>query len=973
MTSTISSPLSAEPGETVTIPFKIFNPNAKTIELHEEPVLPPGWSLVLKPATLIISPNQSEICLLSFQVPLHCLAGDYNIYYRINYFIKKSFHTTSISNPNNLKYLSENIFKLKVLPTYQIDIIPDSQTLSPYILAGEEYTPRFNIVNHGNTSQQISLTATTPEGFPISISQKLFSLLPGENKGIELKIKTPDDIANTQEYRFTLTATMKDKNKEEHQFNHYGKIRLIPHISGNPDAYHRIPSRLSLKYQKDGQMDIDIQGNGLLKDTGNSKLNYLFHLEPLSFLDVTSPNEIDYSMCFTTEDNHMVSLCLGESDINLSPLLNNELFNHGIKGHWDNNTYHLTACYSNLVHNEKDAQEFVEKGYTISLGGEPFDHGWDIDLSYQNTTLIAGNPALLPGNSFRIEDNPDTPITEILSLGIKKKDLFDHLCSPNKNLFLKANLDLEYARSSNGQQNQSAFIGRINGQFKSINFSFSEFYAEPDYPGELNGNNFQNFALSRKLGENISLGWQYQKQEKISSDELKKSNHFNLQYQSANNRVFLLYQNLLEEDASNQQIYNLYQLYFSHQREKINLQSYYQLKYTDTQQNNLQEEENKFYLSADYHPNPQHSYHLSYFSEMNHPRHSMDKRELQFSTQYALNDHHSLSGSCSFHNQPFSTENIDLNLSYQHAFTNGFNLELGQLYAFHQKEIAIPSNDYEVSISPYIGATYRHEFANDSTLSFKGQYSFSPKSFSEGIDLFEIAYEAPFGLPLRHKKDRGVIKGKIHQIEDLQSPGVKGVLVKCNHFTTITNDQGDFIFQGLKSGEYILQVGQSTLPENYITAIKMPKRLILEKGEKQIIDIGICRKALLQGNVIQYDFPSESFSSQNSPVKKGGIHHLCLYLKNMDTGEVSRSVTGREGHFFFQDLRPGVWELSINHLQLPAFHTIEDYPHRFNLEPGEIRQIKINILPYKRKIKMIENISEILKLSNQDIDKINLK
>jgi len=961
ITSGVSLSLKTEPGETITIPLKVSNTSSNTLEFIEELKLPPGWTLILKPAPFTLNPYQTEVRLFTFLVPHYCLAGDYTVSCQLRDISTDPNNptdptdSTPDSNPNNPKKIAQKTFQIKILPTYQVEIIPHEQNPSPYVLAGEEYNTEFTIINRGNTPQKISLTATDSEKFTLSIHENSFSLLPGESRIIQLKIKIPLtlNLINAKEDNITLVATINDKNGEDISFYHYDKVQLIPQICGNPDIYHRIPSSLSLTYQQGGNLDINIHGNGHLKDAGNADIIYALHLlQPLSFLDDPSTNNIDYSMCFTNEENEAYTFTLGKFNTGISPLLKKDVFEQGmgIGGSWKNEKYHITALYANTEHTEIDQHEPIEKGYIISLGGEPFDDGWEFNLTYLNNQLIAGNRGITP------------EMTDILSLGIKKKDLFHQLFSSDKNPFKNTNLELEYARANIDRQEPSAFRGRITGQFYSFDYTFSTLVAEPDYSGKLNDVSIQNIALSKKFGENFSLGWQYQNKNKISTPDMKQSNNFILHYQLPNNRLFLFYQNLVEEDLFHKKNQDLYQLYYSYQQEKIHFQTYYQLKYIDDQQNNNREEDYKFYLSVDYSPATQQTYHLSYFSESNPFLNSYQHKELQFSTQYPLKDRDNILAYCSINQQEFSTTNLNLNLSCQHEFTNGFNLELGQNCSFNQ-DADFTQEELSVSLTPYIGATYEHQFSNGGTLSLKGQYSFFGKTPLAGINSLEIAYQVPFGLPLGPKKNIGKIKGKIYNTEDPQLYGIKGVLVKLNHFSTLTDDQGYFLFQGLESGDYILQVDYASIPENSISVRKMPLKLKIEQGEEQTVNIGLCRKVLFQGDIIKYDYPPGELTATTSLIQTTGIGQVNLQLINKDSGEIRRCITDREGHFIFPGLPPGQWSFLIIGLHLPAFYYIDHYPKEFILKAGDVQKVKIKILPRKRIIKMIENKKDVLKLS----------
>jgi hypothetical protein len=60
ITSTISTLLKAEPGETITIPLKVDNISTNAKELIEKIKLPEGWNLILKPAPFTLKAEETE-------------------------------------------------------------------------------------------------------------------------------------------------------------------------------------------------------------------------------------------------------------------------------------------------------------------------------------------------------------------------------------------------------------------------------------------------------------------------------------------------------------------------------------------------------------------------------------------------------------------------------------------------------------------------------------------------------------------------------------------------------------------------------------------------------------------------------------------------------------------------------------------------------------------------------------------------
>lgn len=124
-----------EPRQVVTTTFRVTNTSEEEREFIGSVTLPEGWQLITQEFSFELSPNESDVRLVSFFIPQGVLAGSYEITYTV-----RDQKTPFISDWHSIT--------VEVLPVAGLEVklleVPE------YIIAGEEYSSHFIIMNQSN-------------------------------------------------------------------------------------------------------------------------------------------------------------------------------------------------------------------------------------------------------------------------------------------------------------------------------------------------------------------------------------------------------------------------------------------------------------------------------------------------------------------------------------------------------------------------------------------------------------------------------------------------------------------------------------------------------------------------------------------------------------------------------------------------------------------------------------------------------
>lgn len=952
VTATIDM-IETKPGKIVTVPVKIKNNCLTNLELWEEIHLPAYWEFVLNPHSFSLKSQQKKVNLIAFFIPKHCLAGDYTIRYQLSV-------TDELSGMGN-KFNTE--FQIKVLPTANLIITSLSRYPSlEYVLAGDKYIARYNLINDSNTAQEIIIEAKNLLNFPMEINKENIYLAPGESSVVEIAVQTSSEITRSCTNRISIFTILENQEIETQSYYTGDQFQIIPKISGSKDIFHRIPSQFAFQYQQDKLLKLQLSGHGLLNETGETKINYALSFHPSIFTGLTEKTdksnlERDYSFCLENNQNEKLELSSVNANIYLNPLFKNDIFKDSLGIFYQKDGYQLRYYCS--------SPDQTERGYALSIGSHPFYNGWMIDLNYLKT--ISTQVSTDKSKDSVIDANQEV---DMFGIQLKKEDFLNSIFPSEWNLFDASSLNFSYADGYVQKSSKKAFMGELKGRNESLCFSYGISFAESGFPGN-NADRFsQYFNLSQDLGKHFSLNLHYQDFKQHSEFNTVNWQSIALNYHRDQIHAMIQYSNKSQffnlcHEVDKKETDSLI-LNFWHKNHHYYFHGFYQLDNLNNLNINVGNHldkflvgENQIYLSIGQSLSDRQELEITYFAKSAHFLRFNGDSNLSFTGQFPLNDTIQFKANGCLDKKEALYSSVYLSFSLEYQLNDGLQLHLGEECEFVETQC-----DKERYGSPYVGIQYHHKFSNQGQLEIKGtyfipSYLFGLNSRKEGIHSLEVGYQVPFGIPFGKKKDNGSIKGMVFDVENPNEGGMKGVIVQLSGQVTVTDSEGQFLFYNLPSDNYYLSLDYSSIGQDRISLLKMPIQVTLKQNETKEIKIGVIRKARIKGSITCYDFSSGLLSNQKNLIQKGGIANVYLELIHIEDGEKRNGITNLQGNFEFRDLRPGEYRLEIARECLPSYHYLE-YNADIIIKPSETKEINIKVLPAKREIKMIKNEKKMI-------------
>ncbi|MBI5207840.1 MAG: carboxypeptidase regulatory-like domain-containing protein, partial [Candidatus Firestonebacteria bacterium] len=235
-----------------------------------------------------------------------------------------------------------------------------------------------------------------------------------------------------------------------------------------------------------------------------------------------------------------------------------------------------------------------------------------------------------------------------------------------------------------------------------------------------------------------------------------------------------------------------------------------------------------------------------------------------------------------------------------------------------------------------------------------------------------LSYSINIGIPLKKKKNIGAIRGKVYDAERSLKLPIPNVLLSINEVSAVTNQNGEFIFPSLSPGLYYLWVERIFIGLNRVTTEKLPIAVNVNSGETTEIEIGVITSARIFGKVSVFApniNAGASYSEKTSLlIEKDKLSNISYDSSNIkevrslsnviieltDGQEFIQHTNDEKGEFYFKDLRPGKWLLTISDKNLPEHHYLEQKEIQFVLKPGETKDITIRVFPRTRQIRIID-------------------
>ncbi len=224
-----------------------------------------------------------------------------------------------------------------------------------------------------------------------------------------------------------------------------------------------------------------------------------------------------------------------------------------------------------------------------------------------------------------------------------------------------------------------------------------------------------------------------------------------------------------------------------------------------------------------------------------------------------------------------------------------------------------------------------------------------------------LNYTYNFGIPLKQIVKAGNVKGRITYDND---ESAEGVIVNLQNKSTITNKNGEFLFNTVQPGRHLLFVDRSKFEINQIVNIPSPLEIEVFEDEETVVNFKITTGAKVIGKISFANNEMGVFTSSDANAES-----IIVELGN--DFDQFRITTDREGNFSFPLVRPGNYKFKIYESSLPEGYEIENSEYQLKLASGEEKSLQLELKLKKRNIifKPSTNLLTPLKKENLGQDK----
>jgi hypothetical protein len=244
---------------TITAAFLVANRREDSVTVRTRLELPPEWSVLTTIDTLRAGPQSSELLILGIIVPSRTLAGAYPV----------RVWVTSASDPEG------TVDSVIVLVPERIGTDVTLLDRPGYVVSGRAYESGFQVRNRGNRTATISLTVRSSVG-AVSLSDSVLRLAPNESREVRARVRTPEGMNAAIDDVVEVVATHKEGPAVE-PVRGSSRVTIVPEPSRTIEHFLRIPARVNLRAATaDGVSPLEVFGQGLIRDRGDARLDFLF-------------------------------------------------------------------------------------------------------------------------------------------------------------------------------------------------------------------------------------------------------------------------------------------------------------------------------------------------------------------------------------------------------------------------------------------------------------------------------------------------------------------------------------------------------------------------------------------------------------------------------------------------------------------------------------------------------------------------
>lgn len=353
----------------ITLPFTIVNQSSQTLHLTEKIDLPEGWRILVTKGAFILGGKKRTVRLVHVLAASDVPAGKYTIPYQV---ISQDQPTIHAEESINVVIKSNSKLTVEVINKPEL------------VLAGEKFAIKVQVNNKGNMPVDLAVNVEDSYGYLTSFKPRNLHLDASQIATIIIHSRIPSTLKKT--FFHTLKLSLSGQSIS---INKSIKTHIISHIPEGVGHYHSIPSRITTNYTNghdEGTLQTEIVAAGSLGEQGKHHIDLLYRdtqTNSESSLGSDSEKKISYK-------NKMIDIHLGDHSFSVSGITDNGFYGEGAEIHYhpENKKWNIRAF--GAKQRKSDLEEVdTENDRAKTIAAQV--SGIEIDYKFENDVQLALN------------------------------------------------------------------------------------------------------------------------------------------------------------------------------------------------------------------------------------------------------------------------------------------------------------------------------------------------------------------------------------------------------------------------------------------------------------------------------------------------------------------------------------------------------------------------------------------------------
>ncbi len=259
--------LLVEPGQVISTNVRITNKLERQVRLEEAWDLPEGWDTVIPPGRIELEAGEDRLQLLAVNVPHDAAAGTYAVTYRV----------ASLEDPS---IQDETTFQVTVKRMAGLSLqIVSPPTM---VVAGEPVQVQVALHNDGNAPAHVKLTAKTRPGYRCTLTPDELDIAARARVVIDVRVDTDPNTRKPEQQSIPIVARETDTANGA-SARVAIVVETVPRADVRPILFETIPTTVTARAYVDNDMpgyQLEWRGHGTLGKHHDREVDFMFKGPP---------------------------------------------------------------------------------------------------------------------------------------------------------------------------------------------------------------------------------------------------------------------------------------------------------------------------------------------------------------------------------------------------------------------------------------------------------------------------------------------------------------------------------------------------------------------------------------------------------------------------------------------------------------------------------------------------------------------